>query len=161
MGVLRPRLHRRFTMLTRKTPAARIACTAAFLVLALALVPAALAGKGGKPGAGGSTTGSSLSPVLVFDPNGNGAANWNDQITFNVATTATTKPWVRLNCYQSGVWVSTSTAGFFAAYAWAPNFTLSSGGWTSGAGDCTATLYMVTSNGRTKNLASYGFHVDS
>ena len=144
-------------MVTRKTPAARIACTAAFVVLALALVPVALAGK---PGAGG-TTGSSLVTAMVVDQNGNGAPNWNDQITFNVATTATTKPWVKLNCYQSGVWVSTSTAGFFAAYAWAPNFTLSSGGWTSGAGDCTATLYMVTSNGRTKNLASLSFHVDA
>jgi hypothetical protein len=131
---------------------------AAFLVLALALVPAALAGK---PGSGGGTTGGGLALVMVVDQNGNGAPNWNDQITFNVATTATDKPWVKLNCYQSGVWVSTSTAGFFAAYAWAPNFTLSSGGWTSGAGDCTATLYMVTSNGRSKNLASLSFHVDA
>jgi hypothetical protein len=147
-------------MMTRKTPAARIACTAAFIALALALVPVALAGKG-KPGGGGSTTGSGLTLAMVIDQNGNGAPNWNDQITFTVATTATTKPWVKLNCYQSGVWVSTSTAGFFAAYAWAPNFTLSSGGWTSGAGDCTATLYMVTSNGRTKDLASYSFHVDA
>jgi hypothetical protein len=160
MGVLRPRLHRRFTMLTRKTPAARIACTAAFIALALALVPVALAGKG-KPGGGGSTTGSGLTLALVVDQNGNGAPNWNDQITFNVATTSTTKPWVKLNCYQSGVWVSTSTAGFFAEYPWAPNFTLSSGGWTSGAGDCTATLYLVTSNGRSKNLASLSFHVDA
>ena len=57
--------------------------------------------------------------------------------------------------------MSTSTAGFFAAYPWAPNFTLASGGWTSGAGDCTATLYMVTSNGRSKNLATLSFHVDA
>jgi hypothetical protein len=41
-------------MVTRKTPAVRIALSAAFLVLALALVPTALAGKG-KPG--GGTTG--------------------------------------------------------------------------------------------------------
>ena len=149
-------------MVTRKTPAARIAFVAAFLVLALALVPAALAGKG-KPGGGssGSTSSSSLSVVMVVDQNGNGGPNWNDEVTFSVSTTATDKPWVKLNCYQSGVWVSTSTAGFFAAYAWAPTFTLSSGAWTSGAGDCTATLYMVTSNGRTKNLASLGFHVDA
>jgi hypothetical protein len=145
----------------RKTSAARIAFIAAFLVLALALVPAALAGKGGKPGAGGTASGSGLSVAMVVDQNGNGAPNWNDQITFNVSTTATTKPWVKLNCYQNGLWVSTSTAGFFAAYAWAPNFTLASGGWTSGAGDCTATLYMVTSNGRSKSLASLGFHVDA
>jgi hypothetical protein len=147
-------------MVTRKSPAARIAFVAAFLVLALSLVPGAL-GKG-KPGAGGGTTsGSNFSLAMVVDHNANGAPNWDDEITFNVSTTATAKPWVRLNCYQSGAWVSTSTAGYFATYAWAPNFTLASGGWTSGAGDCTATLYMVTSNGRTKDLASLGFHVDA
>jgi len=40
-------------MVTRKTPAVRIAFAAAFLVLALALVPAALAGKPGGGGGGG------------------------------------------------------------------------------------------------------------
>ena len=151
-------------MARRKTPATRIAFVAAFLVLALALVPAAFAGKGGKPGGGGggtTTSGSGLAVAMVVDQNGNGAPNWNDQITFDVSTTATTKPWVKLNCYQNGLWVSTSTAGFFPAYAWAPNFTLASGGWTSGASDCTATLYMVTSNGRSRNLASLSFHVDA
>jgi hypothetical protein len=51
-------------MARRKTPAARIAFVAAFLVLALALVPAALAGKGHN-GGGGTTSGSagcSISP---------------------------------------------------------------------------------------------------
>jgi hypothetical protein len=149
-------------MVTRKTPAVRIACSAAFLVLALALVPAAMAGKGGKPGGGGSTgSTSSLSVVMVADQNGNGAPNWNDEITFAVSTTATSSPWVRLNCYQGGAWVSTSTAGFFAAYAWAPNFTLASSGWTSGAADCTATLYQVTSHGRSSTLKTLNFHVDA
>jgi hypothetical protein len=51
-------------MVTRKTPAVRIACSAAFLVLALALVPAALAGK---PGGSGGTAGSgcAISPGQV------------------------------------------------------------------------------------------------
>jgi Big-like domain-containing protein/alpha-galactosidase-like protein len=40
-------------MVTRKTPAVRIALAAAFLVLVLALVPAALAGKPGGGGGGG------------------------------------------------------------------------------------------------------------
>src|SRR5207237_9082847 len=52
-------------MVARKTPAVRIACSAAFLVLVLALVPAALAGKPGgggggggcKPGGSGGSTG--------------------------------------------------------------------------------------------------------
>jgi hypothetical protein len=50
-------------MVTRKTPAVRIACSAAFIILALVLVPAALAGKAGKPGSGGVTgSGCSISP---------------------------------------------------------------------------------------------------
>ena len=98
---------------------------------------------------------------MVVDQNGDGAPTRNDDITFVVSTTATDKPWVKLNCYQGGTWVSTSTAGYFEAYAWAPNFTLASAGWTGGAGDCTATLYMVTSNGRSSNLKSLSFHVDA
>jgi hypothetical protein len=122
---------------------------------------AAPGGSKGKPGGGGgSTSGGTLAVVMVSDQNGDGSPNWNDQVTFDVSTTATDKPWVKLNCYQAGTWVSTSTAGFFEAYPWAPNFTLASGGWTSGAGDCTATLYLVTSNGRSKTLATLGFHVN-
>ena len=127
------------------------------LVAMLVVIPSALAK--GRPG--GTDASSTLSLKMVYDQNANGAPNWNDQVSFNVSTSATDKPWVKLNCYQAGVWVSTSSAGFFAAYPWPPNFTLSSGGWTGGAGDCTATLYMVTSNGRSKNLATLSFRVDA
>jgi hypothetical protein len=52
--------------MTRKTPAVRIACSAAFLVLALALVPAALANKGhGGGGASSGGSGCSISPGQV------------------------------------------------------------------------------------------------
>jgi hypothetical protein len=54
-------------MMTRNTPAARIAFVAAFLVLALALAPVALAGKG-TPGGGGtgtSSSGCSVSPTQL------------------------------------------------------------------------------------------------
>ena len=127
---------------------------AAALTLGLIAAPALA----GKPG-GSTTTRSSLAWKMVVDANANGAPNWNDQVTFTL-TTSETKPWVRLDCYQGGAWVSTSSAGFFADYPWPPYFTLASGGWTSGAGDCTATLYKVTSNGRTRNLATTTFHVD-
>jgi hypothetical protein len=140
-------------------------------VLALALVPAVgLAAKGGngaqggggKPGGGGGGSTSTLTgPVMVVDSNANHAANWNDQVTFNVSTNATDRPYVLLNCYQSGRWVSTSSVGFFPEYPWAPTFTLASGAWTSGAADCIATLYMVTSNGKQQNLASMSLHVDA
>lgn len=113
-------------------------------------------GGGGKPSDGGSSSGLSL---VMMDP-ADTVANHGDQVTFSVVTTATDKPWVRLDCYQSGTWVSTSSAGFFPAYPWPAIFTLASGGWTSGAGDCTATLYMVTSNGRSRSLAALNFHVN-
>jgi len=119
----------------------------------------AFAAKGGQNG--GTTTGGggSLSVRMVTDANGNGSPNVGDTISFNVSTTATDKPWVKVNCNQGGSWVYTSSAGFFAAYAWAPNFTLSSTMWTSGAADCTATLYKVGSNGKISNLATRVFTV--
>jgi hypothetical protein len=133
------------------------------LVAVLALAPSALAGKGRPGGGGGNTT--TTSPLfavkMVYDQNGNVAPNWNDQITFGIAPGASLKPWVRLDCYQSGAWVSTATHGFFAAYPWPPNFTLASGGWQGGAGECTATLYEVTSNGRNRDLGKLSFHVDA
>ena len=118
-----------------------------------------LARGGGKP-SGGGTNGGSLAIVMVDDANSNHAPNWNDTVTFDVSTTATNKPWVLLDCYQDGAWVSTSTAGYFDAYPWDPNFTLASGGWTGGAADCTAKLYRVASNGRSQTLTTMSFHVD-
>lgn len=131
----------------------------AALIASLLVVVVAGTAFAGKPGASGGTSTSSLSVKMVVDQGADGAPNWNDQVTFNVNTSATTKPWVKLNCYQGSAWVSTSSAGFFPDYPWAPTFTLASGGWMSGAADCTATLYMVTSNGRSKTLATLNFHV--
>lgn len=116
-------------------------------------------GKGaGKPGAGGESS-STLAISMVVDQNGDGVPNWNDQVTFEVSTSATDKPWVRLDCYQAGTWVSTTTHGFFSDYPWPATFTLASGGWTGGDGDCTATLYAVGSNGKARDLAAMSFHV--
>jgi hypothetical protein len=114
----------------------------------------------GKPTGGSGGSGSTLAVRMVTDLNGNGSANAGATISFNVSTTATDKPWVKLNCYQGGSWVYTSSAGFFASYAWAPNFTLASTTWLSGAADCTATLYKIGSNGKISNLATLAFTVD-
>jgi hypothetical protein len=148
--------------MTRKTPAARIACTAAFLVLALALVPAALAGKG-KPGGGGSTggTGTITGPVLVVDNNGDGLANWGDIVRFNVSTTATTEPYVNLKCYQNGVLVAEGWRGYFSGSLDTPNFGLYAGPWMGGAADCTAYLDKSTSRGGMQQLGSFSFHVNA
>jgi hypothetical protein len=113
----------------------------------------------GKPSGSGTSGSGSLTVKMVADANGNGSPDVGDTVSFNVSTTATDKPWVKVNCSQGGSWVYTSSAGFFAAYAWAPNFTLESTMWTSGAADCTATLYKVGSNGKISNLASLGLGV--
>jgi hypothetical protein len=132
----------------------------ALLVVGL-VVGTAFAAKGGNGGGHGKNAGGggSLAVAMVYDQNANGAPNWDDKVTFSVSTTSTDKPWVTLNCYQDGAWVSTANAGFFDAYPWDPNFTLASTMWTGGAGSCTATLYMVTSNGRQSTLATMSFDV--
>jgi hypothetical protein len=113
-----------------------------FLIAAVALAPAASAGKPSKPAAGGGGgTGSSLTLVLLNSTDG--TPHWGQQVTFSVSTTATTQPMVKLECFQAGVRVYHSSAGFYPGYPWpwAQTFTLSSGAWTGGAASCTASLY--------------------
>jgi hypothetical protein len=109
---------------------------------------------GGKPSGGG---GGSLSIVMLADANGNAAPNWDDTITFDVSTSATTRPYVRLYCYQGGSLVYSFTAGFYSGYPWSKDFRLSSQSWTGGAADCTASLIYTGSNGRVNTLATLGF----
>jgi hypothetical protein len=149
-------------MVTRKTPAARIAFAAAFLVLALALVPAAFAGKGKPGGGGGSTSGGSTltGPVMVVDNNGNGSADYLDSITFNVSTTATTKPQVGLRCYQGSSWIYDGYVGYFAGYMFTPWFGLDSGYWAAGVpATCNARLFYNDNRGREVVLATMSFGV--
>jgi hypothetical protein len=141
-------------MKTRSVPAGRVALTAAFVVLALALVPVALAGKpggggstsgggGGKHGGGGTSGGSSsLALVMVNDANGNGGPNYGDTITFKVTTSATAQPYVEVTCSQNGTTVYSAWAGFYAGYLWPAqqNMPLTSPAWTGGAASCVATL---------------------
>jgi hypothetical protein len=140
-------------------PAGAVLATVA-LVLSLALVPAAFAGKGGGvKGTSGSST--ITGPVMVVDNNGDGLPNWGDTVTFNVSTTATTTPFVTLNCYQNGALVASGTKGFWDGSIdpnW--NFGLSSPTWKSGAADCVASLEMQTKRGWSQ-LASLSFHVDA
>jgi hypothetical protein len=152
----------------RKTTAARIAYAAAFLVLALTLVPVALAGKGGggsKPtgggGGGGGTTGGGTSltgPVMVTDLNGNGSPNFGDTITFNVSTSATW-PSVEVDCSQNGTLVYQGIVGFYPTYAWSRDYTLQSSLWTGGAASCTARLYTTGKNGSQQTLSTLSFSV--
>jgi hypothetical protein len=144
--------------MTRKTPAARSALTAAFIVLALALVPVALAGKGGggaaKHGGGGGGT-----VNLVLLDSTDGLAHWGQRVTYTVSTTATAYPYVSTTCFKGTTLVLSTSAGFYASYAWpsAQIVPLQTQVWTGGDADCTAKLYSMDS-GSQSILATLSFH---
>jgi hypothetical protein len=139
----------------------RIAFAAAFLAL-LVVAPAAYAGKGGGKAGGGTTTGGTSSLTLVLVNSTDGVAHQGQTVTFAVATTATDRPFVRVDCYQGTSWVYAASAGFFPDYPWSKDFPLASNMWTSGAADCTATMYMSKDGStRVTNLATLKFHVDA
>lgn len=123
-------------------------------VLAFSVATPATARGGAKPASGSS----SIAVVVLDSPDG--VAHYGQRVTFTVSTTATTKPMVKLDCYQGGVWVYWASAGFYPGYPWPwnQNFTLASSYWTSGAAECTAVLYTNGNNGRTITLASTSFH---
>ena len=151
-------------MKNRSVPAGRVALTAAFVVLALALVPVATAkGKPGGGGSGGTTSGGTTltGPVMLTDVAGNGALNHGDSITFNVSTTATATPEVGLRCYQGMNWVYDGYVGYFPGYMFAPYFTLDSGYWASGVpASCTARLFYYDNRSREHVLATLSFTVE-
>jgi hypothetical protein len=118
-------------------------------------------GGGGKPSGGGGTISLVLPPDT--DKNADGLPNFSDSVSFNISTTATTQPFVNLLCYQNGVLVASGWRGYFVGSLDYPNrsFGLSSGGWTSGAADCTATLGYYNSHGKFASLATTSFHVSA
>ena len=126
---------------------------AAFLTVALLLVPVALAAKGGggsKPSGGGGS--GSLGLAMVTDA-GTPGVSYGDTVTFNVSTSASF-PSVQLACYQNGTLVYTSTRGFYPTYMWSDNYLLEGGYWSGGAASCTATLYTTSKNGSNTTLAT-------
>ena len=135
----------------------RIALVASIaLVLVLTVVPSAFAGH--KPG-GGTTSGGTI--TLVPLDSTDGLVHVMQHVTFNVSTTATTQPWVTVDCYQNGVYVYHASNGIFPT-SLNEIFTMGSNTWTSGAADCTAYLQNwdgYSKRGTITNLASTPFHV--
>jgi hypothetical protein len=135
---------------------------AGMAALCLTCAPSVLAARGtgsSRPGGsgGGTSATSSISLVVLNSPDG--LAHWGGEVTFNVATTATTQPFVNLLCSQNGVLVAEGWLGYFEeALNSGRNFTLASGAWKSGAAECTAWLDMHTRHGW-QHLASTSFHV--
>lgn len=129
---------------------------AAVAVFAVAAGPA-LAAKGGN-----GTSGSTITLVTLgsstFSAASTAGPAVGDNVTFDVKTAATDRPYILLNCYQGRTWVSTAQ-GFYSATN-PPVFTLASPGWTSGAASCTARLGMLNADGtRFTDLAATTFSV--
>ena len=106
---------------------------------------------------------SSLSLVVLsgdgFTPLAAAVPEHGGEVTFEVSTTQTERPFVNVRCYQGGNWVYDGWHGFFESYVPDPVYTLSSLYWTSGEANCTANLVMWTKSARLKTLASTSFHV--
>jgi hypothetical protein len=143
-------------MKIRKPTPAGAVLAGVVLVLSLGLVPAAFAGKGNRPSSGSSTI---SDPQMVTD-RGTPGLSFGDTVTFNMSTTATAQPYVHLVCSGNGIGYDSWKGVFAGSLDTNWNFVLSSGGWTSGAADCTAWLGMYTKQGF-KQLASTSFHVDA
>ncbi len=129
---------------------------------ALAVAGTAAAGNGG---ASGKSSSSSISLVVprsaaIAAASTSASAHYGDEVTFDVATTATDYPYVNLKCFQNGTLIGEGWEGFFAGALGDQMFTLSAPQWSGGAADCTATLNKHTKQGW-QVLASTSFHVDA
>lgn len=131
----------------------------AFALVAVAALVFAGAGFAAKP-SGSSITGPYLvtasptgSPVTAASTT---TPHFGDTVTFDISTQAG-NPFVNLTCYGNGIGYN-SWAAFWPTSG---SFVLSSGGWTSGAADCTANLVMYVNSNKYKVLASTSFHVDA
>jgi hypothetical protein len=116
------------------------------------------------PGGGHGGHGSGGGTITLVLMNGDTAPHYGGQVTFDVSTTATDKPSVKVNCYQrqDNTLVYTASAGFYPDYPWPwlQDFTLKSGAWTGGAANCTAELYYWDGR-KFITLTSIGFAVDA
>ena len=134
----------------------RILTYAASVLAMLSLSAAALAGK----------QNSSLSLVVLSGDTARSAgtaaagATYGGDITFDVATSQTDRPFVNVRCYQGDSFVYDAWHGFFDGYYTDPVFTLDSSYWPGGAASCTARLVDWAGNGaRERTLATTSFAV--
>lgn len=144
--------------MTRITPATRFALYLA-CVVALVLVPAAFAGKGGGKGGGNNATVStgSIDALVLLEPTSDGLAHWNHPVTFRASSTAQYY-FVRVLCYQDGTRVYEKSNNFSGG--WMTDYGLSGPAWTGGAADCTASLYSQNWDGSNQQtLATVNFQV--
>jgi hypothetical protein len=136
------------------------------VVLILGTLFASLATGVAVAGKGGAGKGSSSIALVIVSSSTAGVTGsgpyYGDQVTFDVSTTATDRPFVNLRCYQDGAWVYDGWHGFFEDYNPEPVYTLSAPGyWESGGAECTARLIEFDRNGRERTLATMDFAVEA
>lgn len=119
---------------------------------------AAKGGGGGKPSGGSTTTFSG--PLLVVDPDADGVVAYDDSVTFNVATSATSYPEVGVRCWQGNSWVYDGYVSYFGSWLSPSSFTLNSSNWNSTlAASCSARLFYYNKRGLEQVLGTIGFNV--
>jgi hypothetical protein len=85
--------------------------------------------------------------------------SFGEQVTFDVETSRTARPWVLNECYQRGERVSAEVHGFFDGYMFGEVYTLGpTDRWTGGSAECTAKLLSDDHN-RTQVLATTSYSV--
>ncbi len=129
-------------------------------VLLLVTASAALAAAGGgKP--------SSSSSWISLNPTGEAATTApvaGSKVTLFEGTTAVTRPFVHVKCYQNGSLVLEAWNAVFTSPTGSATFTFSTPAWQSGAADCTAYLEnwdQYGTKGKVSVLTSTSFHVDA
>lgn len=116
----------------------------------------AMAAPGGKGGGGGKTPGGTIQHFLLDGDDA--VANHMERVAFDVATTATDRPFVGVRCWQEGAFVLDGYTGYFPTYMFEPWVTLDSSYWTAGqAASCTARLFYYDRRGNQKVLATLDF----
>ena len=115
---------------------------------------------GGKGGGGKPPSGGGVTVQVVTDANGNGLANWADEVHFTL-TTSNTRPIVSLTCSQGGTIVYGDSHPYYWPNIWDDTgvFGLASLSWTSGAAECRAEAKGTSPNGRIVSLGSMTFQV--
>jgi hypothetical protein len=85
---------------------------------------------------------------------------FGDNVTFNVSTNATDRPYVLVECTQAGILVYQYALGFYPSFPLGQTFTMGpTRMWQSGDADCEGSLVTWTNGGKMKTLASVPFHV--
>lgn len=116
-----------------------------------------LAAAGGKGGGGNGKPAGGTIQHYVLD-GADAVANHTERVAFDVATTATDRPFVGVRCWQGTAWVLDGYTGYFPTYMFEPWVTLDSSYWAPDqAANCTARLFYYDKRGNQKVVATVDF----